>query len=108
MFALLVIALATFTAVMGLRALLPFALPTRLMPVILPAVAWGVEWLSPRYYRAVEALAVAGLVVIIHRFAVTQDPEPWGARIAEVWRALRPRPRIGRPTSPVGRRVPRL
>lgn len=110
MLTLVTTALAVFTVLMAVRAALPFALPGRLMPVLVTAAAYGVARLPASYHACVQAAAVAGLVAVVHRFAVAQDPQPWSLReLAErVALALPARPKTRAGGSGVGHRIPRM
>lgn len=110
MLELLTVALATFTVLMALQAILPFKLPGRFMPFIVAAIAFGLAAVPTADRRYVQAAAYAGLVAVIYRFAVVTTPEPaWSLRnvataIRLAFPAKKPPPRSG----PVGNRIPRL
>jgi hypothetical protein len=110
MLTLITTALAVFTVLMAVRAVLPFALPARLMPVLVVAAAHEVGQLPASFHPYVQAAAVAGLVAVIHRFAVAQDPEPWSLReLAErVALAFPGKPKTRARVAGVGNRIPPL
>ena len=106
MLTLITTALAVFTVVMAVRAVLPFALPSRLMPVLVSAAAFGVASVPASYHRYVQAAAVAGLVAVIHKLAVSQDPEPLHVRLPRLTLPARPKTRAR--SRGIGNRIPSL
>jgi hydrogenase/urease accessory protein HupE len=108
MLQLITTALAAFTVLMALRLLLPFALPVRIAPVVVSGVAYGLLYVPPKWHHAVLAAACAGLVAVVHRFAVGEEPEPWSLRDLIVRLTPRPKPKSGRTQGPVGNRIPQL
>lgn len=110
MLELLTVALATFTVLMALQAVLPFKLPGRFMPYVVAGIAFGLAALPPADHRYVQAAAYAGLVAVIYRFSVTSPPEPaWSVRnVVTAIRLAFPKKKPPARTGPVGNRIPRL
>lgn len=120
---LIVVALATFTAVIFTLGMLPFRVPIRLMPVAVSGAGYGMA-VAYQYYPAyVMAAAVAALVVLITRYAVHEQVGPWYVDDFLGWlvtKVPKPKPRHRRPGPPprwnsvldapsgVGQRLPKL
>jgi hypothetical protein len=116
---LISVILSTFTTLMFVLGCLPVSIPAKAMPVATSALAYGLWTAYGHDPQLVGAVAAAGGVAIVSRYAVTQLPPPWSwddflARVIEtqieVTRRLRSRQvRVRRPIrGPVGNRIPKL
>ena len=77
MLELITVALATFTCVVALRALLPFTISPKIMPFAVAAAAYGILKLPASWHLYIQAAAAAGIVALVYRLAIVSEPEPW-------------------------------
>jgi hypothetical protein len=106
---LLTVTLATFTMMMFVLGLMPFRVSPKLMPLAVSAAGYGCMLLYARWPHEIAAVAVAGGVAIVSRYAVSQLPDPWSlddllGRLIEMVPQRRPK----RVAAAHRHRVPRL